>query len=114
MTREVSWAEISKRSNIPVSVLRAAERTSTTRRRRRVGEFEWHTLRTAATLNGPTDIALTFVDYLAISNRDSRRFEQLSTDTIRFIEEVERVAAAPVSLIATRFHSRSIIDRRSW
>ena len=35
-------------------------------------------------------------------------------ETIRFVEEVERVASAPVSLIATRFHSRSIIDRRAW
>jgi hypothetical protein len=31
-----------------------------------------------------------------------------------FIEEVEKVGAAPVSLIATRFHSRAIIDRRAW
>jgi adenylosuccinate synthase len=65
-------------------------------------------------LNAPTDIALTFADYLTINNRNSRRFEQLHPETIRFIEEVERVAAAPVSLISTRFHSRSIIDRRSW
>lgn len=47
-------------------------------------------------------------------NREARRFEQLTEDTIRFIEEIERVASAPVSLISTRFDSRSIIDRRSW
>lgn len=40
--------------------------------------------------------------------------EQLTEETIRFIEEIERVAAAPVSLISTRFHTRSIIDRRAW
>lgn len=71
-------------------------------------------LRKSASLNGPTDIALTFADYLSIKNRDARRFEQLTDETIRCIQEVERVAAAPVSRIATRFHFRSIIDRRRW
>lgn len=112
--RELTWKESSKRSGIPVLELRQTEKTSTTHRRRRVAEFDWTLLRKSASLNGFTDIALTFVDYLSISNRDARRFEQLQPDTIRFIQEVERVAGTPVSLIATRFHSRSIIDRRSW
>jgi len=57
-------------------------------------------------------VALTFADYLHKSNEDARRFEQLDRDDIQFIEQVERVAAAPVSLISTRFDFRSIIDRR--
>ena len=68
----------------------------------------------SASLNCPTDIALTFADYLSELNAKARRFEQLQAETIRFIQEVERVAGAPVSLIATRFHFRSIIDRRAW
>lgn len=114
MAQEINWAEVARRSGKDVRKLRSAERTSTTGRRRRVGEFDWALLRRAAALNGPTDIALTFADYLDSSNEDARRFEQLSEETIRFIEEVERVAAAPVTLISTRFHYRSIIDRRSW
>jgi adenylosuccinate synthase len=90
------------------------ERTSTTNRNRRVGEFDWLLLRRAAALNGPTDIAFTFADYFSAANESARRYEQLTVDTIRFIEEVERVAAAPVSLISTRFDFRSIIDRRAW
>jgi adenylosuccinate synthase len=111
---ELSWAEIARRSKIPVWKLRKAEKTSTTKRRRRVAEFDWHLLRRAASLNGPTDIALTFADYLTKANQAARRFEQLGEDTIRFIEECEKVAAAPVSLISTRFAFRSIIDRRAW
>jgi len=42
--------------------------------------------------NGPTDISLTFADYLSIHNRAARRFVQLSQPTIHFIEEIERVA----------------------
>jgi adenylosuccinate synthase len=114
MSQEITLREIAKRSGIDLNELKKIEVTSTTKRKRRIGEFDWALLRKAASLNAPTDIALTFADYLSIKNRDARRFEQLTAETIRFIQEIERVAAAPVSLISTRFHSRSIIDRRSW
>ncbi|HEX8254630.1 MAG TPA: adenylosuccinate synthetase [Thermoanaerobaculia bacterium] len=114
MSREIEWAEIARRSGVSLEELQAKERTSTTGRKRRVAEFDWELLRKAATLNAPTDIALTFADYLRIENRAARRYEQLTDDTLRFIEEVERVATAPVSLIAVQFAFRSIIDRRAW
>jgi adenylosuccinate synthase len=114
MSQEITLEEIARRSNIPLDELQKIEVTSTTKRKRRIAEFDWVLLRKAASLNAPTDIALTFADYLSIGNRRARRFEQLTQETIRFIQEIERVAAAPVSLISTRFHSRSIIDRRSW
>lgn len=110
----IDWETISNRSRIPVTRLRGTEKGSTTHRPRRVAEFNWELLRKASALNGPTDIALTFTDYLNRRNEDARRFEQLDTPTINFIEEVQRVAGAPVSLISTRFGFRSIIDRRSW
>jgi adenylosuccinate synthase len=114
LSRELDWQDVADRSLISVTVLRKAEITSTTKRPRRVAEFDWVQLRKAALLNGPTDIALTFVDYIDGKNKDARRFEQLTEKTIQFIEEVENVAAAPVSLVSTRFGFRSIIDRRNW
>jgi len=111
---EISWSTVAERSGLDAEELQTAEKTSTTKKDRRVAEFGWADLRRASTLNGPTDIALTFADYLSAKNRKARRFEQLDDATIKFIEEVERVAAAPASLITTRFHERSIIDRRSW
>ena len=114
MSREITWEEVETRSGYAAGTLEAKELTSTTRRKRRVGEFEWTHLRKAASLNAPTDIALAFGDYVTIKNSEARRFEQLSEETIRFIEDIERVATAPVSLISTRFDFRSIIDRRAW
>lgn len=114
MSQEISLAEIARRSGLSEPSLRRTETTSTTGRKRRIAEFDWVLLKRAATLNAPSDIALTFVDYLDSGNEKARRFEQLTPDTLRFIEEVERVAKSPVSLISTRFHTRSIIDRRSW
>ena len=114
MTNEITLNEVARRSGVPLKELKSTERTSTTNRKRRIAEFDWSLFRRSASLNGPTDVVLTFVDYLCIKNRLARRFEQLEADTIQFIEELERVAAAPVSLIATGFHFRSIIDRRNW
>lgn len=122
LKHETTWEEIGKRAQIGAEELKRAEKTSTTHRQRRVGYFEWDQFRRACSLNAPTDIALTFADYLHPDNRNARRFEQLDDETIYLIEELERVSQAHVSLINTRFpfnddksqDMRSVIDRRDW
>lgn len=114
MTNELDLAVIAKRSGLSLTELERTERTSTTDRPRRIAEFDWSLLRRSTSLNAPTDVAITFVDYLDKRNRDARRFDQLQAGTILFIEEVERITGALVTLISTRFHSRAIIDRRNW
>lgn len=122
LKHETSFDEIARHAGLDASALHKAEKTSTTKRKRRVGWFEWEQFRKACALNAPTDIVLTFADYLHSSNRNARRFEQLAADTIKFVEELERVSQAPVSLINTRFPReedgtddlRSLIDRRNW
>lgn len=114
MTQEITLADIAERSGLDLAELKKTEKTTTTKRDRRICEFDWVLFQRASFLNAPTDIALTFADYLSHENRKARRFEQLTQDTLRFIQEVECVANAPVSLISTRFHYRSIIDRRAW
>lgn len=116
-----TFNEIAEFAGLEGTALNAAEKTSTTRRNRRVGWFEWDQFRKACALNAPTDIVLTFADYLKSTNSQARRFEQLDPDTIKFVEELERVSQAPVSLINTRFSRdagasdlRSLIDRRNW
>ena len=84
------------------------------RPQRRVGEFDWQMLRRACHLNSPTDMALTFVDYLDRANRDAIRFDQLTPDTIKFVEDVESVSSVPCSLIGNRFDYKCVIDRRRW
>jgi adenylosuccinate synthase len=114
MSQPITWDLVSQRSKIPVKQLLELERTTTTKRQRRVAEFDWDLLRMAATLNAPTDIGLSFVDYISPINARAKRFEQLTPETIRFVEEVEKVASAPVTLVSTGFNERSVIDRRMW
>lgn len=122
LKHEVTFAEVATHAGLDPDEITKLEITSTTKRPRRVGWFERDQFRNACVLNAPTDIVLTFADYLNVVNKDARRFEQLHIDTIKFIEELERVSQAPVSLINTRFPReegqkidlRSVIDRRTW
>ena len=113
LSAELSWDDIESRSGL--EGLAEKERTSRTNRLRRVGEPEWDLLRRSALYNAPTDIALTFADYLSSENAKASRYEQLTQDTLRYVEEVEHVTGARVSLISVGFMpSRGIIDRRLW
>lgn len=114
MAFELTMEDIHKRSGIPLDQLKRTETTTTTRRERRIAEFDWVQFKDSVQLNGPTDIALTFVDYFDIKNREAYRFEQLTAETISFVEEIERVSGRPVSLLSTDFNWRNVIDRRAW
>lgn len=114
MEHEIKFNEIASRSGIPLEELERIERTTTTNKERRIAEFDWLRFRDSVQFNGPTDIALTFVDYFNVNNRKAFRFEQLSEDTISFVEEIERVSGRPVSLLSTDFNWRNVIDRRTW
>jgi adenylosuccinate synthase len=122
LKHETNFDAVANKGGLEGEEVTKNEITSTTKRNRRVGWFEWDQFRDACSINAPTDIVLTFSDYLNKKNREARRFEQLDIDTIKFVEEIERVSHVAVSLIATRFPRteverfdlRSIIDRRNW
>jgi len=114
MGQEIDFQEVARRSGFDGDTLVQLEKTTTTKRNRRVAEFNWAEFRRSVSLNGPTDIALTFADYYGKDNQQARRYEQLNAEAQRQIEAMEQVSGAPVSLIATRFHFRSIVDRRHW
>lgn len=114
MDYEVDLQTIHERSKIPLDELERVETTTTTKRKRRIAEFDWVQFKDSVQLNGPTDVALTFVDYLGVENREAYRFEQLTEETISFVEEIERVSGRPVSMLSTDFDWRNVIDRRAW
>ena len=113
-SKEIDWLTVSERSNIPLEELVDHEVGSRSGTCRRVGEFDWHMLRKVCHLNSPTDVALTFVDYLDARNSDANRFDQLTPETVKFVEDVEIVAGVPCSLIGNRFDYKCVIDRRRW
>ncbi|NNC16788.1 AAA family ATPase [Corallococcus exiguus] len=76
--------------------------------------FDWVGLREAASLNAPTDLALTLAGDLAATNWAARRFDQLTDAARHHLEELERVAGAPVSFLAPSPEARHLIERRPW
>jgi adenylosuccinate synthase len=114
MGREITWETVAERAGLPLDEVLTAECGSVSGNRRRVAEFGWSQLLSSVRLNGATDIALTFADYLDVRNREARRLEQLTDETIRFIEEIETVTGVRVSLICAGFDGRGLIDRRQW
>jgi adenylosuccinate synthase len=111
---EIDFETVASRSGVPIEDITGTEVGSVSGNRRRIAEFDWEQLRRSAVLNGATDIALSFSDYISIDNRQAHRFEQLTAETREFVAAVEVVANAPVSLISTRFARFGVIDRRNW
>lgn len=114
MQNEINWDIVATRSKNDAGALKAHEVGSRSGNPRRVGEFDWAQLRKACHLNSPTDIALTFVDYIDGRNAKAVRFEQLTEETINFVESVEAVSGVPCSLVANKFDFKCVIDRRRW
>jgi len=114
MSQPISFEVIAERSGVDLSELKTTEVGSVSAKPRRVAEFDWAQLRRSLVLNGPTDIALTFADHLGVENCKAFRYEQLNEETLRFVEEVEKVSGIPVSMTSTDFSERNIIDRRMW
>lgn len=114
MTEELTLGEVAAASGLPEADVTGREIGSVSHTPRRIAGFDWEQLRRSAELNGATDIALTFADYLDAKNRGVHRFDQLTPDTIGFIDDVEQVAGCRVSLVSTDFARRGLLDRRAW
>lgn len=106
--KELSWEEITRLSKSPHPI---TEKTTVTKRIRRVCEFDWGLLKEATLINRPTQLALTFVDYLDYCNYGITEYDRLTKKTRQFIEQVEEVAETPCTLIKTGPDITHIIDR---
>ncbi|WP_395449654.1 adenylosuccinate synthetase [Aminobacter sp. UC22_36] len=115
MANPINFRIVAERSGISEASIANTEVGTVSGKQRRIAEFDWDQIRRAASINGVTDIALTFADYIDVANRPARRFNELTPETKSFIEEVELVTNASVSLIAKDFGKDAvIIDRRTW
>lgn len=111
MGSEIDWRTVAARSgNLEDSLLRS-ERGSVSGTLRRVAEFDWAALRRASELNGATDIALTFADYLCVADSEATHFDQLSVPTRNFVTQVEQTAGVPVTFVSASATAGSLLRR---
>lgn len=104
---ETTWEEMSKKLGRAVS-----EKTTVTQKTRRIGRWDHAVFARACQLNSPTDIALTFIDYLGAGKDEGvTKFDALSTEAKAFIQYIETVSGAKVSFVGTGGKTWHIIER---
>jgi len=92
--KELTWAEVTKRSGYPYPL---EERTTVTQRIRRVFEMDFERLRRMAMVCRPTDIALTFADYIDYDLSALSKYDGQSGKLNDFISKIDEVVG-PVSM----------------
>ncbi|MDY7102146.1 MAG: adenylosuccinate synthetase [Actinomycetota bacterium] len=73
----------------------------TGRPRRKASAIDWDLLDFACTVNGPTQIALTFCDHVDPNVTGARHRDELTAPVRTLIAEVERRTGVPVTLVDT-------------
>lgn len=101
LKNEISWEDMSEKLGRDV-----VEHTTVTKKPRRIGEWDEDIVRRSIVVNGATEIALTFVDYIAPSDRDQTDWTKLSDTTYGFINYLESMFDVPVTFVGTGFDEK--------
>lgn len=109
-SKEISWEEVARRSGTPFEEIN--ELTTVTKKLRRVFEPNWDRLRRMVMVNGVTQIALNFANYIDYDIKGKNRPEDITPKVKAFIEQVEHETGVPVTLIGTGAKDGEIIDLR--
>lgn len=96
MQQELSWEEVSRRVGKPVT-----EKTTVTKKTRRVAEWDERLIHQACILNAPTSLAISFIDYLSPEDEAKTVPTELSEKAWSFIEYVSSMCNTPVLMVGT-------------
>ncbi len=90
------------------------ETAAGTGRERRSAPFNFDLARRVAKIHGATEAAVTKLDILYPSCKNSTSYAQLPQEAKNFIVKVEQAIAVPVTVIGTGPDALDIIDRRGY
>lgn len=96
-SKEISWEDVTKRAKATELI---HEKTTVTGKTRRVATFSWSDFLKACKINRPTEIALTFADYLDWCFYEKADISK-SRNILNFIGRIEERSGVPVKLIKT-------------
>jgi adenylosuccinate synthase len=88
---ERSWADL----DIP------PETTTVTNKIRRVGEWDKELVKKACLLNDPSDIALTFLDYIFPEVSGMKNWSELPQAALNYLKEMEESIGHKITLVGT-------------
>lgn len=107
--REMTWEEVARKSGNPDLV---PERTTVTKRVRRIFEMDTEDLLTAVRLNTPTQLAVTFADYWDHKDFGKTRIEDLGETSRTWLHSIQRITNVPVTIVKTGPKPEHTIDLR--
>lgn len=96
LENELSWEEMSERLGKKVQ-----ERTTVTKKTRRIGEWDDDLMDQAVLLNRPHQIAITFIDYIDPADTGKDCIEDLGEKSLAFIRRIEEKWGVPVTMVGT-------------
>jgi adenylosuccinate synthase len=107
LLKEITWEELSDRIGKKVE-----EKTTVTKKIRRVAEFDIDLIKKAILINRPTQIALQFLNYLYPQDENKNSWDGLSIEAKKYITSLESNLGVPITLIGTGRDNEAMIDRR--
>ena len=110
-SEEITWEIVAERSGTPIEEIR--EMTTVTKKLRRVFEPNFDRLREMVLVNGVTQIALNFANYIDYSMLGKTSEEDITEKVWDFIYRVQEETKVPVTMIGTGARDCDIIDLRS-
>lgn len=102
---ETDWHSISNRMGKEVE-----EKTTVTKKVRRIGYWDPELFRRSMMLNQPTSVAVTFWDYMHPKEEGKDKFHKLSEESLEGISRFESLYQTRISLLGTGGPTCSVID----
>lgn len=109
---ELNWPEISARCGAPEGAI--VEKTTVTKRIRRVSDIDWGFMKRSVAINGPDGIFINFIDYLDWSMHDATDWDRITPKGRAFIERVEDTLEVPVLGVSTGAGARAMVWTPTW
>ena len=115
--KEWTWEQVAAFSGMPpeeAKALAERERTTVTKRIRRVTNFSFEGFKDAVQTNGATKLVMNFIQYMDWKDNGlkggNEAFNKLSFKSRQLIDEVEKAAGVPVVLVGTgALHEEMIV-----
>lgn len=109
--KETSWDDVATAAGAPPEVTKG-ELTTVTKRLRRVFTFSEKQVKQAVMVNGATQIALNFANYIDWGCFQTNNVDNLSSKITDFAKYVEDITSCPVTLIGTGPRVCDVVDIR--
>lgn len=101
---EMTWDRVGRDAGMTAETtakLAEQERTTVTKRVRRVATLSYQWVEEAARANGATHICLSFPQYNDVADHELRHWSDLTRETRRMIDRLEATTGIPVAAVST-------------